>query len=129
MKFYISSRVKDKNEVQEIIKDLKDKGHEITLDWTHFDSLRPYDEYENKSKKHSISFFKAIEKADVFILISNEAGTGMYTELGIALKQHLYSEKPSIYIIGDHLSRSIFFFHPSVNRVSNLEEVLDDLNI
>lgn len=129
MKFYISSRVKDKNKAQEITKDLKEQGHEITLDWTHFDSLKPYDEYEDKSKEHAVSFVKAIEEADVFILISNEAGTGMYTELGIALKQYLDSDKPKLYIIGDYLSRSVFFFHPSVKRVDNFEDVLEDLNI
>lgn len=127
MKFYISSRVKHKEEVQDISSLLEEKGHDNTFDWTEYSSLKPYGDNIDKSKEFSLKVEKAIKDCDLFILISDEAGTGMYTELGMAMQKALKEKVPKIYIIGDYLSRSVFYFHPIINRVNNIEEVLDDI--
>lgn len=63
----------------------------------------------------------------MFILVSDEAGTGMYTELGMAMQRNSEEGSPQIYVVGNYLSRSVFYFHPAVNRVNNIEEVLKGL--
>ena len=57
-------------------------------------------------------------------MLSDEAGTGMYVELGAAIASYLERGKPEIFVIGPHNSRSMFYFHPAVQRVDNLEGVL-----
>ena len=75
----------------------------------------------------AIECIKQINDCDVFILISDENGAGMYTELGIALQLSNQKNKPKIYIIGKYNERSVFFFHPLIIRVKTLEEIFTDL--
>ncbi len=63
-------------------------------------------------------------RCDIFILITDESGAGMYTELGAALT----SKRTKIYVIGNYLDRSVFFFHPKVKRFETINEVLEDLD-
>ena len=48
----------------------------------------------------------------------------MYTELGAAISHYIGQGKPKIFVIGDHTSRSPFYFHTSVNRRKTFDEVL-----
>jgi len=51
----------------------------------------------------------------------------MHTELGIAMQRALQEGAPKIYIIGNYLSRSVFYFHPVINKANKIEEILDIL--
>jgi hypothetical protein len=127
MKFYISSRVKHKEEVRRVADLLKKKGYKNTLDWTKYEGLKPYDSNKERSKEFSLKVERAINECDLFILISDEMGTGMHTELGIAMQRALQEGAPKIYIIGNYLSRSVFYFHPVINKANKIEEILDIL--
>ena len=129
MKFYIAARFGLKDEVKEIYKTLEDKGHEVTADWTEHKPVKPYDEHQDISGEYAVEDVDAAMSCGVFILVSSEAGTGMYVELGAAIANNIKNCSPKIYIIGNHTGRSMFYFHPSVIRKNNLEEVLEDLNI
>ena len=48
----------------------------------------------------------------------------MYVELGAAIASNLLTGKPKIYAAGEHNSRSMFYFHLSVERFSSAEDVL-----
>lgn len=123
MKFYVSSRFNKKKEVKALHEQIIAKGHEITRDWTSIALLKPYDADPVTSKVHAQQAIEAVQNSDVHILLSDEQATGMYTELGAALVSNIKTGKPKIFIIGEHNARSIFYFHPSVERVKTIEEV------
>lgn len=123
MKFYISSRTKDIKKVEKIIKKLKEFGHSITFDWLKQNNLKPYTKNPKLSASFSEQAFSAIKKCDFFILLTDEAGTGMHTELGIAIVQ-----KKKIIIIGKHLNTNIFFFYPNIKRLNSIKELFKIIN-
>ncbi len=123
MKFYISSRTKETKKIKEITQKLKDLGHSITFDWTKQTNLKPYNKNIKQStifSKHTIS---AIKNCDYFIILTNQAGTGMHTEMGVAI-----AEKKKIFVIGKHLNTNIFFFHPNVKRLNSIKDLFKIIN-
>ena len=127
MKFYIASRTAQKEEVRSMYETLKEKGHTLTFDWTSFPLLRPYEEHQNQSRELSVEQIEAIKDADVFLLRTDSAGTDMYIELGVAISSQITYGKPDIYVLGDHNTQSMFYFHPTVKRRKNLDQVLEEI--
>lgn len=127
MRFYIAARFGRRDEVRKIHKTLLDKGHEFLSTWVEQDQIKPYDKYPNKARKRAIKSIDAAKDCDIFVLLSDEAGTGMYVELGTAIMSNLLKGKPKIYIVGNYLNRSMFFFHPIVKRKKSIEDVLEDI--
>ena len=127
MKFYIVARFRLKEVVRDIHKQLQKRGHEIVADWTTHLEAKPYDENIGLARQYSIEDINGAKSCDVFIILSDEAGTNVYGELGAAIVSHLEHGKPKIYVIGDHTARSMFYFHPSVNRRRTIDEVLEEL--
>lgn len=83
MKFYIASRTARADDVQAINTILTSQGHEV-YDWTMFAAIkRPY--IASEVAPIAQTELEAIKAADVFILLGDEGGTGMYVELGYAL--------------------------------------------
>ena len=128
MKFYIASRVKNKELVKNIHQKLISSGHTVLSTWVDEKSANPYENHVLEAKNLAIQCVNAVKECDVFILISDETGSGMYTEMGVALSRST-KNKPKIYVIGDYINRSAFFFHPSVKRLSSFNDVLKDLEI
>ncbi len=129
MKFYIAARFNLMDKIKEVYKLLVEEGHEISLDWTEHKPIKPYDKNINTSKQYSIEDIDGVRNSDVFVLVSDEAGTGMYVELGVAILSNIIYGKPRIFIIGENNTRAMFYFHPSVERRENLEQVLSELDI
>ena len=129
MKFYIASRVKNREQVKQIHKKLERLDHQITSTWVNEKNIIPYDQNSKASEKRAIQCITESANCDVFILLSDREGAGMYTELGAAIQSNAKNNKPKIYVIGKCLNRSMFFFHPSVKRLSTFEEVLEDLDL
>lgn len=127
MKFYIASRVKNKKLVKNIHKKLTDCGHKVLSNWVDIKDIIPYEANVDASKRFAAKCIKNSSNCDVFVLVSDETGAGMYTELGAALLANIIYNKPKIYIIGDYLNRSMFFFHPKVRKFKSIDEVLEDL--
>lgn len=127
MKFYIASRVKNRELVKAYSDKLSNQGHETVSAWVDENEIIPYENNSGLARLRAIQCIKASSECDVFILISDENGAGMYTELGAALLSSSLNNKPKIYVIGDYLNRSMFFFHPSVKRFMTLDEVIEDL--
>lgn len=111
--------------MKEIYRKLREKGHEISYDWTKLNIQRPF---SLSDQKYSQKIIRAIEDSDVFILISDSGGTDMYGELVAAIKSNELNGMSQPYVIGDYLNNSIFFFHPVVKRRVTIEEVLADFD-
>lgn len=123
MKFYIASRYSKREYVNNIREMLNKKGHSMTFDWTKSDSFRPYGQNQENSKEVANKSLDGIKNSDIFILLTDEGGTDMYVELGIALVNFINKGNPKIYVLGEHLEKSIFYFHPSVNLIKSIEEI------
>ena len=48
----------------------------------------------------------------------------MYVEIGAAIQHNIEFGKPVIYVVGNHINRSMFYFHPAVNRLKNIEDLI-----
>jgi hypothetical protein len=102
-------------------------GFEIPLDWSALSSVKPYGENKELSKQRSVNDLKAISESDVFLILGDEAGTGMYVELGAAILANMKLGKPKIFAIGPWNDNMMFYFHDVVNRKDTIEQVLDEL--
>ena len=129
MKFYIAARFTLKEEVRKIYDLLKEKGHEITVDWTLHKPIQPYDQNKELAEEYTSEDIQGVKDCDVFVLIGDEAGTGVHTELGVAILSYLKHRKPLIYVIGENNTKSMFYFHPAVEIKKDIYEVLDDLDM
>lgn len=121
MKFYVASRTARASDILHIRASLLELGHEV-YDWTIFASIkRPY--MENEVAPIAAEELQAVKDADIFILLGDEGGTGMYVELGYAL-----ATNTKIYCVGNHNNLTVFQYLPQVTRVDSFEDVLKDLS-
>lgn len=127
MKFYLASRFAKKDWVRDMRALLEAEGHEIIGDWTDQPNVKPYEEHAEEVAEFMQLAATSVQHCDIFVLLSDEAGTAMYTELGIALATHELRGVPQVFVIGEHLSRNPFFFHPAVMCVKTIHDVLEQV--
>ena len=128
MKVYIAAKFEKKEEVRSLYKILSEMGHNITSDWTLHKMIRPYKKNHELAEEYSIEDINGVKDCDVFILLTDEEkSSGAHVELGAAILSNIKSGKPIIYVIGSHTANSMFYFHPSVKRMDNIEEVLSEI--
>jgi hypothetical protein len=126
MKIYIAARFEKREEIRELHRMLEARGHEISGDWTTHRPIKPYEAHPELAEQYAVEDIDGVKKSDVFILLTDEAGTGMYVELGAALFSNSKTGKPKIYVVGGSLT-SVFHFHPAVNRRASIQAVLDEI--
>jgi hypothetical protein len=127
MKFYIAARTSQLSIVKEMVKEIELEGHEISHDWTAVkdaDLPRPYSAHAEKVRIFAENGVEGVKNADVFVILSDIGGTGMYVEMGMAL-----ASNARIYTVGENNDVTVFHFHPRVNKVSSLKDVFKDLKI
>ena len=130
MKFYVASFVGERERTRQIQAELRRRGHEITIDWTSFPGVPSQERNDRPDEVRMIAErdLEGIQAADVFVLVAGVAdGRAKYAELGAAIMSAARNGGPRIYIIGDRPVHSVFFFHPTVTRVSSIDEVLANL--
>lgn len=128
MKFYIASNINNKDKVQEVFDTLQAKGHEVTTDWTLTDDIPEDARGYKRDYIRSIAKrdFEGIRECDVFVLLSKPSeGRSMYVELGLAIAIQEATGNPLVFVVGPDNNESVFYFYPSVQCVSSLDEVLD----
>ena len=123
MKWYFASRIRHREFIDKIVNFLKSQNHSVTYEWSKLDSLKPYHENSNKSSLVAEEISNSLKDVDIFVLISDEAGTDMFIELGIVIGRWLNGNKTKIYVIGKHNDRSLMHFHPAIKRVDKLSDV------
>lgn len=119
MKFYFASRYRHKEKLLKISKFLEAKKHKVVSSWLYIQSLKPYEENQKQSRKMAAKIEKEIKNCDVFILISDKAGTDMFVESGIAI-----ALKKKIFVVGKWNKRSLMHFHPRIIHVDSLESLI-----
>ncbi len=123
MKWYFAARTKHKLILNKIIKFYLRENHKVVFDWTSLEDLEPYSKNADKSKEIASKISLAIHNTDIFVLISDPAGTDMFVELGIAIACWMQNQKLRIYITGEYNKRSLMHLHPAIIHVNNLKEV------
>lgn len=131
MKFYIASHFSQKQRVRDLFTLLQSHGHEVTVDWTQHEGVS-FEEREAKSeiiREYARKDTEGVRGCDVFVLLSQPAdGRAKYAELGVAIASYLDHNKPEVYVVGEDVTHSIFFFHPAVKQRQSFEEVLNEVN-
>jgi hypothetical protein len=123
MKFFVSGKVGDDATTKTVMKALENAGHEITFDWTTIEHLKPYDKNATASREAAISESSGVKNADVLVIIAHDKGVGMYVELGIAIGVGI-----PIRVVTKTESRTMFFHHPLVKKVSSIDEVIEEFS-
>lgn len=101
----------------------------MTFDWMNGPTLKPYLKNIEITREASEMALNGALAADVFILIPEPGGTGMYVEFGAALAKSLSKQGPKIYLLGPHKDYVLFNFHPSVVWKENVDEILEEMSL
>ena len=123
MKFFVSGKVGDDGITKTVMEALKNAGHEITFDWTTIEHLRPYDKNATACRNAAVSESRGVKNADVLVIIAHNKGIGMYVELGIAIGIGI-----PVRVVTKVESRTMFFHHPLVRKVNNIDEVIEEFS-
>ena len=119
MNFYIASSFQNKEHVQALATELKNRGYRHTYDWTKNEKAATVDDLTSIGEAE----LEAVKKAD-FLIVLLPGGKGTHIELGIALGKeipvYLYNED------GFHNTKeaSTFYYTRGVTRVEGSDEQL-----
>jgi len=123
MKWYFASRMRHKEAIDKIVNFLKSQNHEVAYEWPKLGSIKPYKENSKRSSLVAKEISISLKDVDIFVLITDEAGTDMFIELGIVIGRWLDNNKTKIYAVGKFNDRSLMHFHPAIKRVDKLSDV------
>ncbi len=128
MKFYVTGRSSNYALVQSLFQTIKSMGHQIVFEWTDLPMIKPYAEHQIQAAEYSTQGIQGVVEADVYILLADREGNGVFTELGAALASHAIKNTPRIFAVNEaNQYASMFHYHPSISWKKNLEEVFTDL--
>lgn len=128
MEFYVAARLNLGDKVSEAYKKIRDRGHEISFDWTDQKFIQPYYSHAEEAIEYSVKHINGVLDSDVFVLLNDEIGAEPNVLLGVALASYIINRKPKIYVVGDYTYRTMFNFHPAINRRRKIEEILDEVS-
>ncbi len=121
MKIFIATSFEAKHLFNEYRNVLVEQGHEV-YDWTTHPPVRPYAANIDLVREHSNENVQAIVSAGCFVMVTDPRSKSALVELGIAIQSNNMVGAPKIFVIGDDIS--MYIYHPTVNYVSNLDEVI-----
>ena len=137
-RIFVSGQINDFETVREVQEALKAAGHTITHDWTTNETgAQMLGSRESKlanikeATRRATNDIRGVLSADVYVICTNnqDAGKGMYVELGAAIAVAESSVDFKVYLLGDMNHMTIFYFHPKVQRVESMEALLEDLEV
>ncbi len=129
MKVYVAAKFSEKERVKSVYALLKAAGHTITHDWTINEPSYPFHINPAFTAQCATEDIIAVQSADVFILLTSaEPSMGASTELGAAIASYLFLKRSKIYVVGPYFDKNCFFYHPAVQQIATIEDVLTDMN-
>ena len=123
MKVYVAGKFEKKELVRAIYKRFQDLGHELSYDWTLHKPIKPYIENPDMAKIYSERELDGILGCDIFVYLSDDAGTTLNMEFGAALAFLKNNGRPKIFVVGEFNDKSPWFFNDLVVRVSTVEDM------
>lgn len=131
---YIASKFnRSEPQVQALRVQLEARGYDIVYDWTETPVPKPFSVYPQEAHMAAEEMAKAVMHCDIIIVLLAPDGLGMHIETGGALVAGIIlqfiagQKRKRILVVGEGNERSVFYFHKSVERVSDVESVLERL--
>ena len=113
MKFYIATSLSRVMAHHTVRDSLKQRGHEISYDWTLHGSVKSVS--KERLKEVALLELEGVSEAD-FIVVLLPGGHGTHLELGFALAKEkrvfLHSEDPLFFELG--AQTNAFYHHPDI---------------
>mgnify|MGYP001304525182 CR=1 FL=1 len=128
MKFYVTGRSSNYSLVECAVAAIKERGHEITFEWTSLPMVKPYSENIDKATAFAQQGVSGVIDADVYIIFVHDDGNGVFTEFGAALAANTIQGTPTIYAIGTDKSAAMFNYHPAIKWRSDVEAILNEVS-
>ena len=82
MKFYVTARSSKYDVVKATFAEIKNRGGEVTFEWTEHKMIKPYNEHEVEAADFATQGICGVTEADVYIIYPHADGNGVYTEFG-----------------------------------------------
>jgi hypothetical protein len=125
---YVAAKFNRKDEVKKLHKEAKKRGWTISEDWTRHEKVDIMEVGTIIAEMRAQDDLEGVTIADVFIMLADEPGPGMYVELGVAIAMSVtYGTPLIILVVPEELKcRSIFFYHPNVIRRTTTEGLLEE---
>ena len=126
MRFYVAGGLPERERCSKMMEALRALGHEITYDWTKFESTDEKDFTHERLQEIAREELIGAERADIFLMLPTKDGAGQYVELGTALQARRWNttRRPKIWIVNPGVRRCIFFHladHTFTNDAAALE--------
>lgn len=118
MKFYLASRYRNKEKLLKLAQLLAEGKHTVVSSWLGTGSLKPYEENRVHSRKMAAKITREVKACDVFVLLTDRAGTDMFIEFGLAV-----AFRKKVLLVGKWNKRSLMHFHPQIIQVDSLKDV------
>ena len=124
---YVASKVsRMEGVVQELISWLEERGYSVPYDWTQYPVLKPYELHAIEAAQAAEKMARAVMECDILIVLCAKNGVGYHIETGGALVASIVlgfitgQQQKKIYVVGEGNKRSIFYYHPTVERVATI---------
>lgn len=129
VKVFVSGQIEEKQRIQCVFRQLEEAGYMITHDWTRTDDVGDKLKNRIEAGTRAAKDISGVVAADVYVLMSDNknVGKGMYAELGAALALKELTGKPELYVVGPMNHLSIFYLHPSISHLENIDELIASL--
>jgi hypothetical protein len=125
MKFFVTGRSTNSDEVEKVFQAILALGHNVTFHWTALPMVKPYQENSGEAEKFAEQAVRAVTESDVYILLSHSDGNGVFAELGAALATWEKDHKIQIFAVNEgNKALAMFHYHPAITWVNSVEEVL-----
>ncbi len=109
------------------MKEIREQGHKVILDWTVLLMIKPYEENTTTAGEYAVSQIQGIIDADVYIVLAYVDGMGVFVELGAALAIAQLHGKLKIFALAETIPPAMFHYHPLITWVKSLDEVLEQV--
>ena len=126
MKWYLASRTRHTQKMQEIAKHVIEQNQEISSDWIYItENLKPFTQNLKKVEEISGHNLKQMLDTDVFVMFNDLAGTDIFTELGIMMAKNKIGKPVKIYVVGEYEQASLMQYNSAIIHTKILKEVFD----
>ena len=106
----------------------------MIYDWTEHPVAKPFEEHIEEATAAADAMAHAVMECDILIVLYAEGGVGFHIETGGALVSSIIlsfitgQKKKHIYIVGEGNDKSVFYFHKSIKRLSNVDMLKQELS-
>ena len=129
MKIYLAGALKNKIFIRQKMTELQQLGHQITHDWTKFETIPLIDEFPRRA----VDDINGVKETDLLIAIMDDAKyayRGTFTEIGCALglNKNVLILCPVIEGEKNFCQTNCFYYHPLVQHFTTWNDLLEIFN-